>query len=194
MAVGAACRPSLANSPAAPRRRYASRIAARSVHYHHPEQMTTRLSAEEIVLCSDLEVDPVEFEVSIADEIGLAAQARTTNRVQRWAKRLADAVAQRCRGSRTGSVVLRPGFETNETDLCLIINKLFFEQGERCRLCGGPLDLSEPPNRLAQPSTDRIDSSVKVYDRTNLQITHLACNLGKNEFPNAALVLQFMVR
>ena len=79
---------------------------------------------------------------------------------------------------------MRPGFERNETDLYLLINKLILDQGERCRLCGGPLDLSEAPNRLAQPSADRLDSSIKVYDRTNLQITHLACNLGKNECPN----------
>jgi hypothetical protein len=153
--------------------------------YHHPEQMTPLLSTEEIGLIGGLQVEPVEFEVSIADESGLAAQAKATNRVRRWAQRLADAVAQRCRGTRAGYVVLRPGFETNETDLYLEINKLILDQRERCRLCGGLLDLSEPPNRLAQPSADRIDSSLKVDDRTNLQITHLACNLGKNECPNA---------
>jgi hypothetical protein len=152
--------------------------------YHHPEQLATRLSAEEIALISDLDVEPVVFEVPIADESGLAAQAMATERARRWAKRLADTVAQRCRGSRFGYVVLRSGFETNETDLYLLINKLIQDQRERCRLCDGILDLSESPNRLAQPSADRIDSSVKVYDRTNLQITHLACNLGKNECPN----------
>jgi hypothetical protein len=152
--------------------------------YQHPEQMTTRLSAEEIAQISDLQVEPVEFEVSIADESGLAAQTQATDRVRHWATQLAATVAQRCQGSRAGYVILRPDFETNETDLYLLFNKLILDQGERCRLCGGLLDFSEPPNRLAQPSADRIDSSVKVYDRTNLQITHLACNLGKNECPN----------
>ena len=152
--------------------------------YQHPEQLTTRLSAEEIAAIENLDVEPVVFEVPIADESGLAAQAIASARARRWAKRLADAVAQRCQGSRPGYVVLRPGFETNETDLYLLINKLLQEQEERCPLCDGVLDLSEAPNRLAQPSADRIDSSVKVYDRTNLQITHLACNLGKNQCSN----------
>jgi hypothetical protein len=83
-----------------------------------------------------------------------------------------------------GHVALRPGYETTETELHLIITKLIQDQEERCKLCGGPLDLSEPPNRLAQPSADRINSTKKIYDRTNLQITHLACNLGKNECSN----------
>jgi hypothetical protein len=159
--------------------------------YHHPEQMTTRLSAEEIALISDLQVEPIDFEVPIADESGLAAHARSTDRVRRWAKRLADAVAQRCRGPRAGYVVLRPGFERNETDLELLITKLLLDQGECRRLCGGRLDLSEPPNRLAQPSPDRIDSSLKVYDETNLQIAHLACNWAKNECPNTEALAFF---
>jgi hypothetical protein len=58
--------------------------------------MTTRLSAEEITLISDLQVERVEFEVPIADESGLIAQAKATDRARRWALRLADAVAQRC--------------------------------------------------------------------------------------------------
>jgi hypothetical protein len=60
-----------------------------------------------------------------------------------------------------------------------------------CRLCGGRLDLSEPPNRLAQPSPDRIDSSLKVYDETNLQIAHLACNWAKKECPNTEALAFF---
>ena len=30
-------------------------------------------------------------------------------------------------------------------------------------------------------SRDRVDSTVKVYDATNLQLTHLGCNLAKND-------------
>jgi hypothetical protein len=153
-------------------------------NYYHPEQMTTRLSADEIDRIRPRQVTPIIFEARIADESGLAANRLAAQRVRRWAGKLAENVATRCRGSRVGHVVLRPGFETTETDLHLIISKLFQDQDELCALCGGALDLSEPPNRMAQPSADRIDSSIRVYDRTNLQIVHLACNLGKNECPN----------
>jgi hypothetical protein len=153
-------------------------------NYYHPEQMVTRLSSAEIDQIRSLTVEPIDFEVPIADETGLAAQRRASERVRRWAGKLATAVANRCRGSRTGYVVLQPGYETTETDLHLLIGKLIQDQGERCALCGGTLDMSEPPNRMAQPSADRIDSATKVYDRTNLQIVHLACNLRKNECPN----------
>lgn len=152
--------------------------------YHHPELMTTRLSTNEINRILDLTVEPIEFEVAITDESGLAAQKRASERVRRWASSLAQAVAARCRGSRAGYVALRPGFETNESDLHLLIGKLIQDQKERCALCGGALDLSEAPNRLAQPSADRIDGSIKVYEQKNLQITHLACNLGKNKSSN----------
>jgi len=146
--------------------------------------MTTRLSSEEINRIRRLHVTPIAFELAIADESGLAAQRRASQRVRTWAERLAATVANRCRSARKGYVVLRSGFDTNETDLILLIGKLIEDGHERCALCGGPLDMSEPPCRMAQPSVDRIDSTLKVYDRTNLQIVHLACNLGKNECTN----------
>jgi hypothetical protein len=159
-------------------------LRAERFNYYHPEQMTTRLTAAEIESLRPLAVTPIIFDFPIADESGLAAQRQASQRVRSWASRLAAVVAGRCRGARPGYVVLRPGYETNETDLDLLIGKLFQDQHERCALCGGILDMSDSPNRMAQPSADRIDSTIKVYDRTNLQIAHLACNLGKNECPN----------
>jgi hypothetical protein len=167
-------------------------LRAERFNYYHPEQMTTRLTAEEIDQISSLEVTPIVFDAPIVDESGLAAQRQASDRLRRWAGRLAAAVANRCRGSRSGHVVLRPGYETTETDLHLLIGKLIHDQSERCALCGGALDLSEPSNRMAQPSADRIDSTIKVYDRTNLQIVHLACNLGKSECPNSEALEFFL--
>jgi hypothetical protein len=54
------------------------------------------------------------------------------------------------------------------------------EQGNLCALCHRALDLSAS-NRMLQCSPDRIDSSNPSYGAENLQITHLACNLAKND-------------
>jgi hypothetical protein len=159
-------------------------LRAQRFNYYHPEQMTTRLTAVEVDRISPLQVTPIIFEVAVADESGLAAQRQASDRARRWAGRLAATVANRCRSFRSGYVVLRPGYEATETDLHLLIGKLLHDQLERCALCGGMLDLSESAYRMAQPSPDRIDSTIKVYDRTNLQIVHLACNLGKNVCSN----------
>ena len=47
-------------------------------------------------------------------------------------------------------------------------------------LCGGPLVQSKI--KSLQPSVDRIDSSDISYSDANMHITHLACNLAKNEW------------
>lgn len=53
-------------------------------------------------------------------------------------------------------------------------------QGNLCALCHRPLDLAVS-NRMLQCSPDRVDSSNPSYGPENLQITHLACNLAKND-------------
>jgi len=151
--------------------------------YYHSEQMTTCLSTDEVNRIRGLAIEPIIFEFPIADPSGIAAQRSATARVRLWADRLAANIANRCR-TRKDYVSLRPGFESPESDLNLLMAKLFKEQKERCALCGGVLDVSDNPNRLAQPSADRIDGRIKIYDRTNLHLTHLGCNLAKNECPN----------
>lgn len=54
------------------------------------------------------------------------------------------------------------------------------DQGNLCALCRRPLNLVAS-NRMLQCSPDRIDSSSPSYGPENLQITHLACNLAKND-------------
>lgn len=54
----------------------------------------------------------------------------------------------------------------------------------RCALCNGNLALGGA-NPLLQPSPDRIDSQKPGYVAGNLQITHLACNLAKNDRSSA---------
>jgi hypothetical protein len=69
----------------------------------------------------------------------------------------------------------------NVSDLvALIIRKWTDDQKGKCALCGGAL--TQTTNPMLQASTDRIDSANIAYDDANTQITHLACNLAKNEW------------
>lgn len=49
-----------------------------------------------------------------------------------------------------------------------------------CPLCGAPV-VAGTKNKMMRASPDRIDSANGAYDEANLQITHLACNLAKND-------------
>ena len=69
----------------------------------------------------------------------------------------------------------------NQSDLvALILRKWTADQMGMCALCGGPLTVTK--NRMLQASADRIDSGNIAYDDANTQITHLACNLAKNQW------------
>jgi len=61
-----------------------------------------------------------------------------------------------------------------------MLNRLWREQKAQCALCGHPIPL-KPKNRLLQISRDRTDSGNTTYDWRNTRLTHLACNLGKND-------------
>jgi hypothetical protein len=54
------------------------------------------------------------------------------------------------------------------------------EQKNLCALCGKLMRL-DTTKKLLQFSPDRVDSSNPSYGADNLQITHLACNLAKND-------------
>ena len=66
--------------------------------------------------------------------------------------------------------------------MALIIQKWTVNQSGKCALCHGPLTAETRTHRMLQPSADRIDSSNGAYDSANLQVTHLACNLAKNQY------------
>jgi hypothetical protein len=67
-----------------------------------------------------------------------------------------------------------------ESDLHITLHKKWHEQGGLCALCGGNLVLSAV-NKLLKSSLDRINSALPTYDSKNVQITHLGCNLAKND-------------
>jgi hypothetical protein len=54
------------------------------------------------------------------------------------------------------------------------------EQNYNCALCGKLMRL-DTTKKLFQVSPDRIVSTNPSYGADNLQITHLACNLAKND-------------
>lgn len=62
----------------------------------------------------------------------------------------------------------------------MLLYKKLRDQVGLCALCGQPIRLGIT-NKLLQCSPDRIDSSNPSYGEDNLQITHLACNLAKND-------------
>jgi hypothetical protein len=68
-----------------------------------------------------------------------------------------------------------------ETDLNIMFGEKWDEQKGLCFLCNGPL-ATKSSNSLLQPSPDRINSQDPAYSKANTCITHLGCNLAKNQW------------
>jgi len=66
------------------------------------------------------------------------------------------------------------------TNLTFLLQDKLEEQKNLCALCGKMMRL-DTTKRLLQYSPDRIVSTNPSYGPDNLQITHLACNLAKND-------------
>jgi hypothetical protein len=77
--------------------------------------------------------------------------------------------------------VTRPGRNIPAgMDLSAVIHDKIIEQNYLCALCGREMRL-DTVKKMLQISPDRKDSSNPSYGPENLQITHLACNLAKND-------------
>lgn len=68
----------------------------------------------------------------------------------------------------------------NLSDLIEVLNRKWIEQNGCCHLCNRSIPL-KANNRLLKMSVDRIDSGSKIYDTGNVHLTHLGCNLAKND-------------
>lgn len=69
----------------------------------------------------------------------------------------------------------------NQSDLvALFIRKWTIDQKGKCALCRGPL--TQTGHKMLKVSADRIDSNNIAYNDVNTQLTHLACNLAKNQW------------
>ena len=85
------------------------------------------------------------------------------------------------RAQRGGMEVIRVApVRLVESDIQIILHKKWREQRGLCTLCGGALIIGGS-NKLLQASADRIDSKIIRYDAGNVHITHLGCNLAKND-------------
>ena len=85
------------------------------------------------------------------------------------------------RAQRSGMEVIRVApVRLVESDIQIILHKKWREQRGLCTLCGGTLIIGGS-NKLLQASADRIDSKIIRYDAGNVHITHLGCNLAKND-------------
>jgi hypothetical protein len=67
----------------------------------------------------------------------------------------------------------------NFSDLFQLLKDTWNRQEGRCNLCEGTITLGEE-NPLLKMSPDRIDSSNKAYDASNVHLVHVGCNLAKN--------------
>ena len=103
--------------------------------------------------------------------------------VKQEALRMAALIIERVKRGGDTSIRINPiRTAPNLSDLCALITRLWQDkQAGACALCGSPIP-TETTNKMMQASADRIDSINGAYDDANVHITHLACNLAKNEF------------
>ena len=93
--------------------------------------------------------------------------------------RMVSGIRERVAKSGTTATRVNP-VRMADSDLHLLLWAKVQEQDFRCGLCGGPLAPAHS-NRLLAWSADRVDSLLPSYDRDNLHVTHLGCNLAKND-------------
>ena len=101
--------------------------------------------------------------------------------IRKFLSQLAISIQQRIQNSdkeRSSFYPTRKGPDLGP--LIEALNAKWIDQHGKCSLCGNSIVLGSL-NRLLQPSADRIDSQVKSYDVDNIHLTHMGCNLAKND-------------
>lgn len=102
--------------------------------------------------------------------------------VKQEVTRMASAIQNRVKTGGEAGVRINPlRSAPNISDLIMLLSSKWKNQNGACALCGGPLS-ARGQNPMLQASPDRIDSENGAYDDENVQITHLACNLAKNQY------------
>jgi hypothetical protein len=99
--------------------------------------------------------------------------------IRREIGRMVGNILGRVNASGTERTSVNPVRTTSESSLHILLGKKWQEQKGRCFLCQGPL-LPGTKNYLLQASPDRTDSLDTAYSDANIRITHLGCNLAKN--------------
>ena len=128
---------------------------------------------------------PIHLSPEVQAYVGLRASfgSMIPTGVKQQASRMAMLIIDRVKRGGEARVVINPlRTAPNFSDLySLLIQKWQIEQRGLCALCGGLL-IEGTTNKMLQPSADRIDSGNGAYDALNVQVTHLACNLAKNQY------------
>jgi len=95
-------------------------------------------------------------------------------------KRMAGLITGRLGPGSITTRITPPRTLPDGTDLGALLAAKLLIQKNLCALCGRSMRL-DTSKKLLQCSPDRIDSVNPSYGAENLQITHLACNLAKND-------------
>ena len=107
-------------------------------------------------------------------------RAPDNKNLKREISRVAMLIEDRVRKGGDASLRMNPiRSAPNLSDLIGAISTRWNKQEGRCAICGGPISV-DGANPLLKMSGDRIDSDSPSYGAENLQLTHFACNLAKN--------------
>lgn len=160
--------------------------AYRSLGVENRGQIAEVLDDERDALM-DLAITPLELQfspdVTAYMALAKAVGQQTPKSINVEAMRMANLILGRIAkggelSTRMNPIRTGPDFSVL---FALLVRKWQDDQRGACALCRGPL-VAQTNNAMLQPSADRIDSANPAYDETNVQITHLACNLAKNKW------------
>jgi hypothetical protein len=136
-------------------------------------QSGIELSPAEITSLQDLRIRPIPLQIIQTDDLKEDLGDPLSSEFARILAGL------RLRAQRGGSETKRVA-PIRICDLKMNdLRQMWQSQGGKCKLCDRILPQGGN-NVLLQISADRIDSNNANYDLANTQLTHLACNLGKN--------------
>lgn len=128
----------------------------------------------------DLDIEPVTLTLSDRAKTAINLNASDKDLRQALSRLMAGIKADVARaGSATRGTAPQRDVPP-DSDIFMMLNIRWNEQKGLCALCDKIIPL-KPTNRLLQISRDRTDSRNTTYDWHNTRLTHLACNLGKND-------------
>jgi len=119
-------------------------------------------------------------ETTSAHHDALRKKEREARSLRDALKRMADLIAGRLGPGGVTTRIAPPRTLPDGMDLGALLATKLQTQKNLCALCGRLMRL-DTSKKLLQCSPDRIDSANPSYGAENLQITHLACNLAKND-------------
>ncbi|MFZ3325308.1 MAG: hypothetical protein WA231_05170 [Methylocella sp.] len=134
----------------------------------------------------DLEVEEIELHLSgdVRRYLNMmdALEPSIDKTVEQEAVRMATLIQERVRiGGEVSARINPQRTAPNMSDLVTVLIHKWKTQKGQCMLCSGNL-VAGTQNGMLRTSPDRIDSSNGAYNEENVQLTHLACNLAKNEY------------